>query len=134
MNMVGSGITALGVFALVSSGALACPDLSGTYECPARPGQPPMTMIVTMKSDAGETATYAFTYISGDTKTSLQAVAGPKGIVGADGVTSSCNGATFMRRDATEQGEGTRNFINSAGNFESVYGGRTQILCIRKPG
>jgi hypothetical protein len=117
---------------LSSAWAAVCPDLNGTFECPGRGDQMPMTMVVTTKPGASDTVTYTFTYIRAGEETSLQVQASPQGIKAADGKINSCSGASYFRKGATEQGEGTRNFINAAGNFEAVNSGRTQIVCTRK--
>ena len=126
-----AAITLLFVFLPVAS-VLACPDLSGTFQCPALDGMPASTLVVTNKAMGEGIMQYVFTYKIGGKDMNLRADASDKGIKKPDGQVTSCNATTYIHKGPNERGEGTRSFINASGNFEAVQGGKTQRVCVRK--
>lgn len=128
----GAAIAALFVVVPLAAAVAACPDLSGTFQCPALDGMPASTLVVTNKVSGGAMQ-YAFTYKIGGKDMSLRADASDAGIKKPDGQVTSCTATSYVHKGPNERGEGTRSFINAAGNFEVVSGGKTQRICVRKP-
>lgn len=128
----GAVIAALAVVMPFASAIAACPDLSGTFQCPAADGMPASTLVVTNKESGGGAMQYAFTYKIGGKDMSLRADASDAGIKKPDGQVTSCTASSYIHKGPNERGEGTRSFINVAGNFEVVSGGKTQRICVRK--
>lgn len=127
----GAAIAAL-AFVVPVAPALACPDLSGTFQCPAADGMPASALVVTNKDAGGGTTQYTFVYKIGGKDMSLRAEASDKGIKKPDGQVTSCNATSYIHKGPGDRGEGTRTFINAAGNFEVAAGGRTQRVCVRR--
>lgn len=115
----------------LASAAVACPDLSGTFDCPASGGQPAMTLVVTTKPTVDAGAAYTFTYNIMGKSISSDAEASPKGLPSKYGQINACSQTAFLRKSASgaviEQ-----IFINAAGDYETDKGGKTQMTCVRK--
>lgn len=123
-------MAALLVVAPVSS-ALACPDLGGTFECPAAGNQAAMTLVVTSHPGIDDGASYVFTYKIMGKEISSQVLASPKGLPSSNGQINSCSNTAYIRK-AASGAETTETFINAAGNYETTKGGKTQMVCVRK--
>ena len=133
LSLRNGAVIVLSVVMPLASAVAACPDLSGTFQCPASDGMPAATLVVTNKAGGGGAMQYAFTYKIGGKDMSLRADASDAGIRKSDGQVTSCTANSYVHKGPSERGEGTRSFINAAGNFEVVSGGRTQRICVRKP-
>lgn len=112
---------------------LACPDLSGTFDCPAVGKDPPMTLIVKTKATVDDGATYDFTYRIMGKDLPLKVEVPPKA-ARRGGESSSCDGLNYLHKEPNEPGEGTRSFINAQGNFERDKDGKSLVVCVRKQG
>jgi hypothetical protein len=126
----------LGGFLVVASispafAADACPDLSGTFECPASGKQLPMTLTVTNKPTVDGGMSYKFSYRMMGKDLVSEGDALPKGAKNADPA-NLCSGAVYIHKPAGEPGDGTHNSINAAGNFERASGGKVEMTCVRK--
>jgi hypothetical protein len=124
-----SGLAGLAASAGV---VVACPNLSGTYLCPAWQTQPPQTLIVSNTLRPDGSAAYKFRYISKDKEKVTEFAASSQGITGADGYTRTCTSHALVNKGPQEAGTGTANFINPAGDFEAKYNGVTAIVCTRR--
>ena len=126
MKKVGMAYRVL-AFATLWAGAptagLACPDLSGTYHCPQRGNQTPMTLVVSNSRSNDGTTRYRFRYIR-ESETTLEVLASTRGVADKDGKVAHCNAREMVS-------DGTSNFINAGGDFEATFAGRTQIVCRR---
>jgi hypothetical protein len=111
--------------------AEACPDLSGTFECPASGKQPALTLTVTNKPTVDGGMFYRFSYRMMGRDISSEGDALPKEVKKADPA-NLCSGSAYIHKLAGEPGEGTRSSINAAGNFERASGGKVEITCARK--
>ena len=87
-------IAALAVVMPFASAIAACPDLSGTFQCPAADGMPASTLVVTNKESGGGAMQYAFTYKIGGKDMSLRADASDAGIKKPDGQVTSCTASS----------------------------------------
>ena len=114
-------------------GSTACPNLSGTFRCPAWGPQPPQTVVVATTFNRDGSANYLFMYIAQNgTKETGGGSASPKGIKDIKGVVRSCTSTQMIHKLPTETDVGTVNFINADGNLQSDYNGVTQIICIKQ--
>ena len=109
----------------------ACPDLSGTLECPASGKQPAMTLTVTNKRTVDGGMLYKFTYRFMGRDITSEGDALPKEVKKAD-PGNLCAGGVYFHRAAGESGEGTRNSLTADGNYERASGGKVEITCVRK--
>jgi hypothetical protein len=114
------------------SGAMACPDLGGTFVCPGWQNQSPQTMIVTTTQRPDGAAVYRFRYVRDGKETTSETTASAQGIQSADGRFAFCTANAMISRARTETGEGTENFINADGNYQATNSGVTQIVCVRQ--
>lgn len=109
----------------------ACPDLSGTFECPASGKQLAMTLTVTNKPTVDGGMSYKFSYRLMGKDIASEGDALPKGTSKADPA-NLCSGAAYIHKPAGEPGDGTRSSINAAGDFERASGGKIEMTCVRK--
>jgi hypothetical protein len=137
--MSGSKIVALGLLGaalFVTSdtpafAAGACPDLSGTFDCPASGKQPALILTVTNKHTVDGGMSYRFSYRMMGKDISSEGDALPKEVKKADPA-SLCDGSAYIHKLAGEPGDGTRSYLNAAGNFERASGGKVEMTCVRK--
>ena len=129
------GCSALGAVLLVASPlpALAepCPDLSGTFECPASGKQPALTLTVTNKRTVDGGMLYRFSYRMMGKDIASEGDAQPKEVKKADPA-NLCSGIAYIHKLAGEPGDGTRSYLNAAGDFERASGGKVEMTCVRK--
>jgi len=111
--------------ASIPAASRACPDLSGTYECPAQGNQPPMKLVITYFQYSNGLTNYKFRYIRSSRESVWERVASRKGIRMKDGARNSCTDNVYIINE-------TRNFINDDGNYETTINGQTQMICVRQ--
>jgi len=125
----------LGAFLLVvfqcPAFADPCPDLSGTFECPASGKQPALTLTVTNKHTVDGGMFYRFSYRMMGKDIASEGDALPKEVKKADPA-NLCTGSAYIHKLAGEPGDGTRSYLNTAGNFERASGGKVEMTCVRK--
>jgi hypothetical protein len=114
-----------------SFAADSCPDLSGTFECPASGKQPPMTLTVTSKHTVDGGMLYKFTYRFMSRDITSEGDALPKDIKKADPA-NLCTGGAYFHKVIGEPGDGTRNSLNAEGNYERASNGKVEMVCVRK--
>lgn len=117
------------LFLFVSNVAFACPNLTGTYSCPAWKDQAPMQFTVKQVTKGNVTA-YTYEYSTGEKHTNN---ASEVAIEDADGGIARCekNNYIYSRKDAQSRGE-TFNYINKDGNYESAVNGKVAIVCVKQ--
>jgi hypothetical protein len=123
---------ALAGVVIYAGGAVACPNLSGTYLCPAWQVQPPTQLGVTSVLRADGSASYEFRYGTGASQTIRKFEASPAGILDANAHTRMCVGQSLLNKGPNEVGEGTKNVLNAAGDYQAFYNGQLQITCPRQ--
>jgi hypothetical protein len=102
----------------------ACPELAGSYECPAVGNQAPMKLIITNSHYPNESTIYTFRYIRSRASTWVR-VASRTGIKMKDGAHNSCTDQEYIINE-------TRNFINADGDYQATVNGKTQMICSRQ--
>jgi hypothetical protein len=102
----------------------ACPELAGSYECPAVGNQASMKLIITNSHYPNGSTIYTFKYIRSRESTWVR-VASRAGIKMKDGVHNSCTDQEYIIN-------GTRNFINADGDYQATANGKTQMICVRQ--
>jgi len=126
----------LGALLLITSisqafAADACPDLSGTFECPASGNQLAMTLTVTNKPTVDGGMFYRFSYRILGKDIASEGDALPKEVKKADPA-NLCSGSAYIHKPDGEPGDGTRSYLSAAGNFERASGGKVEMSCVRK--
>jgi hypothetical protein len=111
--------------------ASACPDLSGTYACPAAGNQLPMTLIVKSRKTVDDGALYTITYriMGKDLVAEYDAL--PKALSKSTDK-SSCTDTALIHKEA--DGVIVQMSLNSAGDFERSKGGKVELVCSSKKG
>ena len=123
---------ALAGVVIYAGGAVACPDLSGTYLCPAWQTQPPRQLGVSSTLRADGSASYEFRYGIGAGQVIRKFEASPAGVTDANARTRICVGQSLLNKGPNEVGEGTKNVLNAAGDYQAFYNGQLQITCPRQ--
>jgi hypothetical protein len=129
-----SRLGCIGLLAVLSvtlpvTAAMACPDLSGTFECPAADKQPPLTLIVKVKNTIEEGAIYTVTYRIMGKDLPAEYEVPPKSQRKA-GDASTCDGNFLIRKEAA--GDNVRMSLNAQGNFERETNGKIEVVCTKK--
>ena len=116
---------------LSSASAFACPNLSGTFACPARNQQDQASITkIENKINQDGTTTYRFSHTNKEGKVVVNEFsASPSGVI-KDGKTYKCvgNGLERPGRDGVVRVSS----INKAGNLETGKAGEATHVCVRK--
>ncbi|MBV8392695.1 MAG: hypothetical protein JOY81_05885 [Alphaproteobacteria bacterium] len=117
------------VFLLPAIQAFACPDLGGTYDCPAAGNQPPMTLLIKRMKTVEDGALYTITYrIMGKDLVAEYDV--PPKSLSKSTDTASCTDTALLHKES--DGGIVQMSLNSAGNFERSKGGKVEVVCNSK--
>lgn len=124
--------TSAGALHEESSPTAACPDLSGSYECPAWQGQPAYALRVTNRARRnGVLYRFFYSFLGPEP---IAFLANREGVV-QNGFVSQCTrynqqrALVFYPEGGDPATEGTYNFINADGDYQADFGGATQIVC-----
>lgn len=130
-HSVAIGTIAASLLVLDAAAAFACPELGGTYDCPAAANQLPMTLIVKMVKTTEEGAQYTMTYriMGKDLVTGYDVP--PKSLRKSTDA-DSCTNTALVHKEVGD--EAVQMSLNAAGNFERAKGGKIEIVCNAKKG
>jgi hypothetical protein len=101
-----------------------CPELAGSYKCLAVGNQAPMKLIISNSHYPNGSTIYKFRYVRSRESTWVR-VASREGIKMKDGSHNSCTDQEFIINE-------TKNFLNSAGDYQATINGKTQMICARQ--